>query len=46
MGLGYELYETKNETISVARGVEEEEAIWHVRAESRQAGGERQKGGI
>lgn len=42
----WEIYETKNETISVVRGVEEEEAIWHACAESRQEGGERQKGAI
>lgn len=45
MGLCYGTYETRNETISVARGFEEEEAIWYMCAESRQEGGEKYKGG-
>lgn len=44
MGLGYGTYETRNETISVARGFEEEEAIWYMCAGSRQEGREKYKG--
>jgi hypothetical protein len=38
-------FETRTETISVVRGVEEEKALWHTCAESRQEGGEGYKGG-